>query len=110
MMYKPSEIAAEVGFTVRQVYRVYIKLGCPHQRDQRNHIWINGKAFANWYKEIFPKLKITKDQVFCLTCKKAVDLFEPTKNQKEGLNYLLSLCPRCGRKLVKIISNKKRKK
>lgn len=110
MMYKPSEIADEVGFTVRQFYRVYIKLGCPHQRDKRNHIWINGKAFVNWYQDIFPKIKVKKDQAFCLTCKKAVDIVEPIQNQKEGLNYLVSFCPHCGRKLVKIISNKKRKK
>jgi len=110
MMYKPSEIAEEVGFNVRQVYRVYIKLGCPNQRDRRNHIWINGKSFVNWYQETFPKLKVKQDQVFCLTCKKAVDLVEPIKNKKDGLNYLLSFCPLCGRKLVKIISNKKLKK
>lgn len=51
MLYKPSELAEEVGFTRRQVYRVYIPAGCPHKRDEHKHIWINGKAFREWYEE-----------------------------------------------------------
>jgi len=43
MMYKPSELAEEVGFSLQQVYRVYVPGGCPVERDSRNHIWINGK-------------------------------------------------------------------
>jgi len=51
MLYKPSELAEEVGFTRRQVYRVYIPSGCPHTRDEKRYIWINGKAFREWYEE-----------------------------------------------------------
>lgn len=51
MMYLPSELAEEIGFHVQQVYRVYVPLGCPHDRDAKNHLWINGKAFAEWYGE-----------------------------------------------------------
>ena len=29
MLYMPSELAEEVGFNRRQVYRVYIHFGCP---------------------------------------------------------------------------------
>ena len=48
MMYTPSELAEEVGFYVRQVYRVYIPAGCPQERDQHKRVWINGKAFKEW--------------------------------------------------------------
>ena len=46
MMYKPSELAEEIGFNQNQVYMVYIPAGCPHERDEKGHIWINGKLFA----------------------------------------------------------------
>jgi hypothetical protein len=58
MLYKPSELAEEIGFTNRQFYRVYIPLGCPHIRDQRKHIWINGCEFADWYEATFPKSSV----------------------------------------------------
>ena len=34
MLYKPSELAEEIGFTVRQIYRVYIPAGCPCIKDE----------------------------------------------------------------------------
>ena len=45
MLYTPKELANEIGINVRQVYKVYIPAGCPHERDEHRHIWINGKAF-----------------------------------------------------------------
>ena len=42
MLYSPSELANEIGFTKRQVYRVYIPLGCPHEKDSKGRNWING--------------------------------------------------------------------
>jgi hypothetical protein len=45
MMYSPREIADEIGFNKGQIYNVYLKEGCPHERDDRRQIWINGLAF-----------------------------------------------------------------
>ena len=42
------ELADEIGFNVRQMYRVYIPNGCPHNRDDSRHLWINGLEFRNW--------------------------------------------------------------
>ena len=55
MFYKPSEIAEEIGFSVRQVYRVYIPAGCPYERDSKKRLWSNGKAFREWAIEIYKK-------------------------------------------------------
>jgi hypothetical protein len=37
MAYTPAELAKEIGFTRRQVYRVYEPLGCPFERDETGH-------------------------------------------------------------------------
>ncbi|KAA3642016.1 MAG: hypothetical protein DWQ07_25820 [Chloroflexi bacterium] len=105
MMYKPSELAKEVGFRKRQIYRVYIPLGMPHERDHRRHIWINGIEFKEWIEQIYPKVKLKSDQSFCLTCKQAVDIIKPKKKKSGVMTYLLSSCPNCGRKLTRIIEN-----
>ena len=72
MMYRPSEIAKEIGFTRRQFYRVYIPLGCPHSRDERRHLWINGKEFRLWYIESYKKIFLAINEAYCLTCRQAV--------------------------------------
>ena len=108
MLYKPSELAEEVGFTARQVYRVYIPAGCPHDRDERGYLWINGKAFRKWAEEVYKKRELKPDETFCLTCKKPVKILDPEQKQEGRLIYILSDCPTCGRKLSRIIQKKKR--
>jgi Zn finger protein HypA/HybF involved in hydrogenase expression len=107
MLYKPSELAEEVGFTRRQVYRVYIPVGCPHTRDEKRYIWINGKAFREWYEETYPRISLAKNETFCMTCKKPVKIINPTKEKKGRLHYLISYCPNCGRKLARITKKDK---
>ena len=107
MEYTPRELAEEIGVNVSQVYRVYLPIGCPRRRDTRRHYWINGELFREWYQERFQKIKLSEYQVFCLTCKKAVDLIDPEKKRKRGLIYYECLCPICGRKLAKIIDREK---
>lgn len=102
MLYKPSELAEEVGFTRRQIYRVYVPAGCPHKRDEHNFIWINGKEFREWYEETYPRVSLASDETFCLTCKKPVNIINPKREKKGRLHYLISYCPNCGRKLARI--------
>ena len=108
MMYKPSELAEEIGFAVRQVYRVYIPAGCPHEKDERGWIWINGKAFREWTEDMYKKRKLAKDEAFCLTCKKPVQIVNPVEKQEGRLVYWLCDCPSCGRKLARIVKREKR--
>jgi hypothetical protein len=108
MMYKPSELAEEIGFRVRQVYRVYIPAGCPHERDNRGNLWINGKMFREWVEEVYKKRKLARNETFCLTCKMAVELVDPVEKQEGRLIYWLSDCPNCGRRLARIIYREKR--
>ena len=55
MMYSPSEIANEIGFDRRNVYRIYIPLGCPNKKGLNRRIWINGVEFKNWILDIYRK-------------------------------------------------------
>ncbi|MDO9300776.1 MAG: hypothetical protein Q7T89_05305 [Anaerolineales bacterium] len=107
MMYTPRELAQEICIHVNQVYSVYIPLGCPLERDQRNHILINGKAFSGWYSSVYVKLRLKEDETFCKSCKQGVKIFQPKEKTKGGLVYVLSVCPHCGRNLTKILSNDK---
>lgn len=102
MLYKPSELAEELGISMDQIYRVYLPLGCPHQRDGRRYVTINGEDFKEWYLLKYKKATIEDDETFCKTCRKAVKIQNPVCKQKDGLTYVLSTCPNCGRKLTKI--------
>ena len=110
MMYKPSEIAEIIEFERRQFYRVYIPEGCPHQKDGKGYLWINGKGFREWYEATYPRVTLGKDETFCLTCKKPVKLVNATRKQKGRLHYWVSSCPNCGRKLTRIITRDKLEK
>ena len=107
MMYSPKELSDEIGIQIDQVYTVYVPLGCPQKRDVRNHLLINGKEFANWYSEVYAKIRLKPNETFCKTCKKGVPIFRPKEKKKRGLVYVLSTCPNCGRGLTKILSDKR---
>jgi hypothetical protein len=107
-MYSPRELAEEIGFHIDQVYAVYVPMGCPHERDKKNHILINGEAFARWYGKTYAKAKLAQDETFCKTCRKGVKIIQPERHTKNDLVYLLSVCPVCGRKLTKIIERIRR--
>jgi hypothetical protein len=102
MMYRPSELAEVVGFAVRQVYRVYVPLGCPHEKDERGHLWINGTAFRAWYETVYTRVTLTEDEGYCLTCKRAVKIVNGEEKRKGKLVYIVSVCPVCGRPLSRI--------
>lgn len=108
MMYSPKELADEIGVNINQIYMVYVPLGCPSERDNKNHILINGKAFAEWYITKYSKIPLAQDETFCKTCKKGVKIIQPKQVTKNGVVYLSSVCPICGRGLAKIVTSKRR--
>lgn len=108
MLYMPSELAEEIGFNRRQVYRVYMHFECPHERDEKRRIWINGKEFREWYERTYPRTSLNNDEAFCLTCKRNIKMKNPVKQQKGRLIYWVCVCPKCNRKIARIIDMKKR--
>ncbi len=104
MQYKPSELAKEIGFTRRQIYRAYIPLGCPYERDETGHLWINGEAFHQWYRETYRKVKLENDEAYCVSCKHIVSVQNPVVKQKGRYRYWLITCPNCRGKISKSIT------
>lgn len=105
MMYRPSELAEEVGFDQNQVYIVYVPLGCPHERDKNNHIWINGLDFFNWYQETYKKRERLEGEIYCISCKTYQVMSNPERMSMEnGSVYDLFTCPNCGKNVANIVS------
>jgi len=108
MMYSVSELAEEIGFDRRKVYRIYIPLGCPHTRDINRKIWINGLEFRNWILDIYRKRELLEDEAFCIGCKMPIKMKTPIRKVGKGIVYYLCKCPNCGRKISKIIARGER--
>jgi len=109
MLYTPKEIAEEVGINKNQIYRVYIPGGCPYSRDTLGHIFIHGVSFKMWYEGTFKKVRMEKNQAWCVSCKKVVTVSESKRYQKGRLNYDLYICPDCGKNIAKIVDAKRKK-
>ena len=97
MLYTPSELEHELGIPAYSI-RDWVKLGMPHERDERGRLWINGMAFAGWVnhaKKEGTHTALKKDEAFCLHCKQAVRLEHP-QIARTGKHILLSgQCPVC---------------
>ena len=109
MLYSPKELAELIGINRKQFYLVYIPAGCPHVKDKRGYYWINGISFRDWYKETFKKRKLGKNQGYCRTCHKGVDLVNPKKKTtKDGYtDYLQGSCSTCGRTTIRFIKKRR---
>lgn len=102
MLYKPSEIAEELGVNVDTVYRSYLPAGLPHTRDRDGNIWIHGPAFVSWARETISQKKskrhgLPDDHAWCMKCDRAVELIQPrAKIINRYLELLQAQCPSCG--------------
>lgn len=98
MLYKPSELARDLGAPARSV-RSWISKGMPHQRDKRGHLWIDGKQFAQWVSSRHKpraRLRLKADEAYCLRCRKPAKLVNPTSTRQGKRLLLRGTCPRCG--------------
>jgi len=109
MLYTPKELSEEIGINLDQVYRVYIPAGCPHSKDHRGRISINGKEFKTWYEENYKKRKLEKNQAYCVSCKQAVAIVNPERIKDGKNSYLISYCPHCGKKVTRFNDCKRKK-
>jgi excisionase family DNA binding protein len=98
MLYKVRELAEELD-TSRRTIRRWAHRGMPHQRDGRNHIWVNGEEFAKWVEDQRrgrrgPELR--PSEAYCLRCRKAVRLRNPVRKRDAKMTLLQGICPQCG--------------
>lgn len=105
MLYKPSEIAEEIGVTPDTVHRSYLPAGLPHLRDDDGRIWIHGPAFVAWARQTISQKK--KDRIglpencaWCMKCNQPVELIAPkVKIVNRYIELLQAPCPSCGTKI-----------
>ena len=102
MLYTPGELASELVIPERTL-RDWLNAGAPHQRDESQHIWINGTRFAKWVvSQRKPKctVKLGDDSAFCLRCNCAVKLIAPEIRYIKGMLLMIKgVCPKCGSKI-----------
>ncbi len=101
MMYKPSEIAEEIGVAQDTVYRSYLPAGLPHVRDEQGNVWIHGPAFIAWAKETITKRKsqrkgLPDNHAWCMKCNQPVPIQNPKiKPINRYLELVQGKCPTC---------------
>ena len=108
MLYTTRELSEEIGISLQQVYRVYISLGCPQTKDRRGRILINGKEFKDWVEDTYKKRQLAKNQAYCVSCKRIVEIIDPEKNRQGNLIFYISACPLCGKKVARFIDCKRK--
>lgn len=109
MLYKPSEIADELGIAVRTIYRVHVSAGCPNRKDEGENIWIPGKKYAAWVSSIArgstaQKTPMEHDQAYCVRCRHRVPLLSETSEKakhSKGAIKISGICGECGGQVVK---------
>jgi hypothetical protein len=103
MMYKPSEIAEEIGVTTETIYRSYLPGGCPFERDKQEHIWIHGLSFAAWVRSVSGKKEMNRlddGQAWCLRCRHAVGLVRARERFRgRYVAIYQGKCEACGAKV-----------
>jgi len=99
MLYTPREICEELGIA-ESTLRDWLQIDLPHQRDNRNRIWINGEEFARWVNnQRKPKVtnKLNEDEAYCLRCNQVSKLLSPQIQPIKGnLVLIKGTCANCG--------------
>jgi hypothetical protein len=101
MLYTPAELAEELGLTAPTI-RDWLKLGLPHERDERGRIWINGRSFAAWLDQARRAAQagpLAADEAFCVGCRRAVALLGVSCRANGKHVLLTGTCPACGRQI-----------
>ncbi len=99
MLYTPREICEELDIA-ESTLRDWLQIDVPHQRDNRNRIWINGEEFARWVNnQRKPKVtnKLNEDEAYCLRCNQVSKLLSPQIQPIKGnLVLIKGICANCG--------------
>jgi hypothetical protein len=101
MLYKPAEIAEEIGVAQDTIYRSYLPAGLPYTRDAQGNVWIHGPAFVGWAKQTVAQRKSKRAGLpdghgWCMKCNHPVLLIDPKiKSINRYLELLQAQCPHC---------------
>ncbi len=107
MWYSPSEIEEELGVDARLV-RDWIKCGLPHERDERGHIWIDGRHLAAWIatmKNTGKRPTAHSGEAYCVRCNQVVEMRKPKTMHQGRRTYLRGTCPVCATQICRGVKN-----
>ena len=107
MLYTPSELEQELHIPASTV-REWLDKGLPHQRDARDHIWINGRQLAAWVETMRQSRstqRLNDDEAFCVNCHRPVKLMNPTRILRGKHLLLNGKCPNCGKPIYRGVSH-----
>lgn len=98
MLYKPSELADELGIPPRVVYDKLVPAGVPHTKDTKGNIWLHGPIVAEWVRGLTrKKIKLADDHAYCLACRMPVEMVGDRKVVDNGRMPLIHAeCGTCG--------------
>ena len=99
MEYTPRQLADAIGCCRDTVYRGFVPAGCPHRRNDRGHLFINGKDLVRWYEEQQPpKRHLKPGEAWCFRCNGPVEMQPPfeVKPTNLYLELVSGTCPNCG--------------
>lgn len=113
MLYKPAELADELGVSHDVVYRSYIPAGAPVSLDQGGKVWINGRQFSQWARDYLtttrrglPKPPMPPGHAYCLRCNQVVQAQFPQlrpHSRRNNVAQLTGVCPLCGGKIFRFV-------
>ncbi len=99
MLYTSRELCEDLDIA-ESTLRDWLQMGVPHQRDNRNRIWINGESFCTWVNEQRKPKSISKldlDEAYCLHCNQVSKLISPQIQPIKGnLVLIKGTCSICG--------------
>lgn len=114
MMYKPGEIAREIGVTDETIMRSYVPAGAPVTVDAKGVTWINGQDFAEWARDYIasrnnkPKAIMSASQGYCFHCRKVVEIDGlRRKPARRNVDMIMGRCAACGGKICRFSSAEK---
>ena len=102
MLYKPSELAAELGLPLSAIYRRLIPAGLPYHRDGSNRLWIRGSEVLPWIKLWKrPSQRLGPDEGYCVKCRHVVALTGAHREEHPRGARLVATCPVCGQSVYR---------
>ena len=97
-LYRAAEICAKLDIALGDLHD-WMRNGLPYQQDSRGHLWFDGQALAGWVEQVrlaWPRLTLQPGEAYCLRCRRAVPMVNPTEH-REGRHVLRTArCPHCG--------------
>ena len=107
MLYRPGELAEELGIEARDV-REWAHRGLAFSRDGRGNIWINGddaKAWVQGRHRGRRKAGLAANEAFCFGCRQVVVMSAPKESVNGGMRVLSDHCPHCGTRVNRGVRN-----